>query len=297
MKSILRRHSRDLALIVGNGVNRHGPGARHDWKALLQELALKHLQEEPEIPEGVALTEYFDFLELRSDKLGANQLQKEFCDLLKGWTASEQHKRIVQWATAHEAPILTTNFDNTLSAAGECGFYSLFRPGPTAKQPTDYYPWESYYGHRRLTGPCDGFGIWHINGLQRYPRSVRLSLTHYMGSVARAREWIHSSADSSIFSGKNMEGWRGRNTWLHIVFNKSLFIFGLGLGQSEVFLRWLLIERARYFKRFPERRHRAWYAVNSDELSPEKRYFLRSIDVTPVAVDGYAELYGAETWR
>lgn len=48
-----------------------------------------------------------------------------------------------------------------------------------------------------------------------------------------------------------MREWDGAASWLHIVFNSPLLIFGLGLEENEVFFRWLLIERARYFKKFP----------------------------------------------
>ncbi len=48
-------------------------------------------------------------------------------------------------------------------------------------------PWESYYGEHAVVRPSECFAIWHINGMAQYHRSVRLGLTHYMGSVQRAR--------------------------------------------------------------------------------------------------------------
>ena len=80
-----------------------------------------------------------------------------------------------------------------------------------------------------------------------------------MGSVGRARAWLHRGGDRRLFSGKSPDNWLGKNTWVHIIFNSPLLIFGLALEENEVFLRWLLIERARYFKKFPDRRKKAWY--------------------------------------
>ena len=44
-----------------------------------------------------------------------------------------------------------------------------------------------------------------------------------------------------------------------------MFIFGLSLAENEVFLRWLLIQRAKYYRKFPERGHSAWYLVGKEE--------------------------------
>ena len=71
-----------------------------------------------------------------------------------------------------------------------------------------------------------------------------------MGSVQRARTWLHRG-EANLFNAKNRPDWDGARTWVHLMFNKPLLIFGLGLTETEVFLRWLLIERARYFRRFP----------------------------------------------
>jgi hypothetical protein len=81
------------------------------------------------------------------------------------------------------------------------------------------------------------------------------------------------------------------------VFNKPLVIFGLALEMNEVFVRWLLIERARYFSQFPDRRKSAWYGYWSKNESPGKLYFLEGVGVESVRADSYDELYGAVTWR
>lgn len=73
-------------------------------------------------------------------------------------------------------------------------------------------------------------------------------------------------------------------------------IFGLGLEENEVFFRWLLIERARYFKDFPERRKDAWF-IHVGELNNDGKYFfLEGVGVRPIHVTSYDDIYGAATW-
>jgi hypothetical protein len=98
-----------------------------------------------------------------------------------------------------------------------------------------------------------------------------------MGSVQRARGWIHSG-EQRLFGGKDRTTWTGRYSWLHVVFNKPLPILGLGLGETEVFLRWLLIERARYFAKFPKRAQKAWSVHKPDAGGEAAKLIGRSID-------------------
>jgi len=93
---------------------------------------------------------------------------------------------LVEWAQESDTPILTTNFEQVLSHAGKCTLHRTKKGGFT-----DFYPWETYYGTKQIDNPTEGIGIWHVNGMQHYSRSVRLGLSHYMGSVERARGWLH----------------------------------------------------------------------------------------------------------
>jgi hypothetical protein len=293
MKTLLQNHRNNIALVIGNGINQYGPAKKaNSWNDLLVKLAGRYFPSGFHgVPGGIELTEFYDVLELKSDKsISEKSLQKEFCDLLSSWKCFGHHKRIVKWAKEANAPILTTNFEQALSDAGGCIMYRVKKGGFT-----DFYPWETYYGTRVISDPSKEFGIWHVNGMQFYHRSVRLGLTHYMGSVERARGWLHKGNERNLFSGKDVHRWAGAASWLHIVFNTPLLIFGLSLGENEVFLRWLLIERARYFKKFPDRKKEAWY-VHHSILKDGKRFFLEGVGVQPVGVASYDEIYGAATW-
>lgn len=296
-QDILATSKRELALVIGNGINRYGDaGKSNSWDDLLLSLASKNgIAVEEKIPEGITLTEFYDLLDLgRPKKVKAEgSLQEEFCAGMDGWQDFPHHQRIVHWAQRNGTPILTTNFDAVLSRAGGCRLL----PDRLTTSFTDFYPWNRYYGDRVLQRPHHGFGVWHINGMQRYRRSIRLGLTHYMGSVERVRGWMHKGNEGLLFSGRNLLNWPGAGTWLDIVFNKSLFIFGLGLEENEVFLRWLLIERARYFNKFPDRRRDGWYIYTSDREKHGKLFFLESLGIKPVKANDYDEVYGVVTWE
>ena len=292
-RSLLLRRRSDLALVIGNGINRYGSApSTNSWNDLLLTLAKRILgAKSKNIPVGIALTEFYDLLALKFvPSASRKSLQKQFCDLMRGWAPHEHHKRIVSWADQAGCPLLTTNFEKVLGDAGGYTLLHTHRGGFT-----DYYPWETYYGNVKLNDPSAGFGIWHINGMEHYQRSIRLGLSHYMGSVQRARSWIHRGEDR-LFSGNNVREWQGARTWLHVVFHKPLLIFGLGLKESEVFLRWLLIERARYFRKFPVRRKAAWYAHTEESGGSGKLFFLEGVGVTPIQAWDYDELYREATW-
>lgn len=76
------------------------------------------------------------------------------------------------------------------------------------------------------------------------------------------------------------------------MFNCSLCIIGLALDEDETFLRWLLIERKKYFRSFHGREHKGWYIYQKDEPFPEgKRLFMEGVGLIPVAVNTYAYVY------
>lgn len=111
-----------------------------------------------------------------------------------------------------------------------------------------------------------------------------------MGNVERVRKLLHNNRENIYFDGKNRNNWAGYLTWLNIIFNKSLFIVGLGLEENEVFFRWLLIERAKYFKKFPKRKKEGWYITvrdNTDINFLGKKFFLESVGLKVLEVPDY----------
>jgi len=294
VRQVLDTHRHEIAFIVGNGINRYrSRNNGNSWDELLLTLWKNRVDASQDtIPNGISLTEFYDILEIHnSDDSRRGDLQKEFCDLMSGWSHERHHELFIDFAKRINTPVLTTNFEDILQKAGEL---SQFRTNTDGF--TDYYPWETYFGKAQLNYPTDGFGVWHINGMQKYHRSIRLGLSHYMGSVERARALIHKGNENRLFTGKDVHNWKGVKSWLHIIFNKSLFIFGLGLGENEVFMRWLLIERAKYYQKFPERRRSGWYLTSAGDNNAGKKLYLEKIGFQYVELQDYSDIY--ETiWR
>ena len=293
LRTLLAKHSTDIALLVGNGVNLFGSSNENSWNSLLAQLAREHLDSRfKNVPKGIAHTEFYDVLELAHARTqGSPKLVAQFCALMASWKPMDQHRAIARWAVNHEVPILTTNFENTLGEAVGC----TFRRSPNKKF-TDFYPWETYYAIADVIEPCSQFAIWHINGMQRYSRSIRLGLTHYMGSIARARGWLHNGT-GRLLSNPTGRAWPGATTWLQVFFHKPILVVGQGLPETEIFLRWLMIERAKYFRLYPDLRKLAWFVHVKDDLPVGKDLFLRAVGFEPFPVASYEQLYEYRTWN
>lgn len=86
------------ALVVGNGINRYRPRSQSDeqvtsinaWDEMLLSLWRAHQGDEvASIPAGIALTEFYDALDLISSQPNT-QLQKAFCNLMASWQPQRQ---------------------------------------------------------------------------------------------------------------------------------------------------------------------------------------------------------------
>ncbi len=293
---IRSQESGRVALVIGNGIHRYESSAQvNDWCGMIEDLALSHGLDPRPHRGNLSLTELFDLIDLKLEQVEEpKSLTEQFCQPLRFWKDAPHHRSLVSWAQANEAPLLTTNFDTVLAEAVGAPLRDMFQPHGQLKAPTDFYPWEKYFANRSLESPCDGFGMWHINGFINYRRSIRLGLRHYMGSVSRVRPWLSGLKGDAGAAGRDGSQWRGRHSWLDVVFKMPLAFMGLQLGPQEVFLRWLLIERARYFNKYPDARRPAWYFHTARENSQEdaaKYFFLDAIGVTPVEVEDYGSMY------
>ncbi len=73
--------------------------------------------------------------------------------------------------------------------------------------------------------------------------------------------------------------------------DNQLIFFGLGLKENEVFLRWLLIERAKYFSNSPECKMTGWYTAKNGSTSPGKKRFLQQLNIELVELPEYSDIY------
>lgn len=309
LEDILNEHSETLTLIVGNGVNLSNQDAGNEtWKALLERIGRERgfLDPGQGLHETRSLVELSDLMQLHADDAdkaddddgSKESVQSEFCNRLENWTHGPGHECITNWARKHDVPVLTTNFDETLSDA--CGAELVHAKRDTSgARFSRYYPWSSRFEVRDqpIKRPRNSFAIWHVNGMRKYVDSVRLGLSHYMGSVQQARTWLHRGDDRLFADEKAIDRWKGRNTWLDAFFANDLLIFGLGLGRDEVFLRWLLIERARYCQEFGIQDRDGWYVRVEGENDPDRDFLLEHVGVQIVEVASHGEIYSPKVWN
>lgn len=288
LKQVLSENRYDLAFIVGNGINRFAYGCIRDvsWNGLLlevwQQISYRTMSD---ISSGISLTEFYDIMEMEAGSI--DKVRQKVVDLLGEWRPDEYHKWLQEKISSDwDVPLLTTNFDMNLNEG-----LTLNKLESENLKFTDYYPWNVYFSRTELNSPTEGFGVWHINGMLKYKRSIRLGLSEYMSLSSRVRTFLHKEDGLDDFDLKNQNRWKGYPTWLHIIFNKSLCIFGLALDENETFLRWLLIERAKYFKRYPERKKKGWFVCKAGECSEGKRLYLDYIGFELVQLDSYDDIY------
>jgi len=233
----------------------------------------------------------------------SNELKDKVCNKLEGWMLDDKVSNMLTSIFEMDAPILTTNFDLSISRKMEELHpfqmkYHVLKKGMSS----EVFPWSYYCGNDRLYNPCAGFGIWHMHGVASKPQSLCLGLSDYMRLTEKAWEKIHKDSffEIDMFAGKNTNYWKGYRTWLHIIFNKSLLIMGLNLGENETFLRWLLIQRAKYFALFPDRKHKGWYLYPKEEERQAnffgKKVFLEKVGFEMLPVDSYKVIY-EDLWR
>ena len=304
IKDIILGNRYNIAFIIGNGIHYQYKDCSISWEDLLKGLWNDYVGKKRNIPKGTSVTEFYDILELNRFWGGQGIIPQNSEQLIQQRNSVKQNvsskfppkdsdklrlRVCIERIKELKAPILTTNFDTYISDSVGATLHKL-KPIANQYKFTDFYPWNAYYSNREISNPLYEFAVWHINGTCKYPRSIRLGLSDYMGSVERARKMIQGNSLEECFEGKNQSYWAGYNTWLHIIFNKSLFIFGLGLEENEVFLRWLLIQRTKYCKLY-NKSHKGWY-VNKN-IKKGKRFFLEQLGFKVIDISDYNILYQA----
>lgn len=290
-KKIINKPSHRIAFILGNGINRFAYKDNVDpsWsKLLLDAWDGASFSTKTSIDEGITFTEFYDLLEFESDP---KKITQSIIDSIGEWGPTDYHQSLRDALIRLDKPVLTTNFDMYLEGVN---MKKLILDHPTfGKGFTYYYPWNVVYSpdSKFSIHNIYNFGIWHINGSINYPLSLKLSLTSYTRQGKRALDYLHVKNYDDDFDGKNQSHWKGLNTWLHLIFNCDLFILGLGLDEQETFLRWLLIERMKYFRRFPDRKRKGWYVGLKTEMTEGKKFFLESIGFELIQLDNYEDIY------
>jgi hypothetical protein len=120
------------------------------------------------------------------------------------------------------------------------------------REPLDRFcPWDRYYAPTKIKDPIAAFAIWHIHGDRAIRSSIRAGLDQYMGIAQRLRGRKLQTAREILDVAVKKPGHApAKGDLLRAFFGNRLWIQGLGLRSAEVTIRWLLIERLRYCRRF-----------------------------------------------
>jgi hypothetical protein len=322
-KKLLTREKNDLALLVGNGINLASADEPNlSWDKLMGDLisAAEINAENPEATRAnlrrllkrgkdgltpATLPEVFDIVDAhgstkaegKSNRPGQS-LQELIVRILGAMRPGSNHRAVVKWATTFGVPILTTNYDHCLEDT--IGFKQYRFGGGRPK--SDYYPWDRYYAEDKVADPACEFAIWHIHGDRDLKRSIRVGLDQYMGMAQRLRKLKHPIAKETLVNPQSdVESLPAFHAapWLRVFLGRKLWIHGLGLRAAEVSLRWLLIERFRYWKRYrPDLvGPTGWYVHGPvsavGKLDRQRRIFLESVGLQVVEIQrtSFAGLY------
>lgn len=196
--------TKDIAFVLGNGINRYANAKNTNisWNDMLLQvwdsISPKTLSE---IANGITMTEFYNIMEFEAGS--SKEVRDKTVEIVKSWKPSAYETALEQRLIELDCPVLTTNFDGNIEQ-------DLTRYKMDINQGfSDFYPWNVYFSNRKLDNPLEGFGVWHINGMQDYPRSLRLSLSEYINLTSRARNYIHSNDALDNFDKKNISYWNG----------------------------------------------------------------------------------------
>lgn len=182
-------------------------------------------------------------------------------------------------AKAIQTPILTTNYDTSLSK--KVHLNPRIAVGANNKT-QEGFPFETYFAPFPIIRPWDSFGIWHIHGLYNYVNSIRIGHLDYENLQREIQARLNKTTNPLTDNH-----WDSNNSWLSVVFRKNLFIMGLGLERDEDVLWWLLKERAKYGLK-------GWY-VCIEDINNEKTENLQNVGLNVIKVNNI-DLY-ENVWK
>ena len=285
-------------LIIGNGINRFSRSDNSSWENLLLEMARRQgVKINIDSLREMSNAEIYDILDLSKPKEDRKSLQEMFSELMADWSPGPHHETLMNWAKNKGNPAITVNFDENLSDSISASFHLTCgnKPEPGF---TDIYPWRSYFSTREINSPDKEFGIWHAHGMKKYPRSIRLGLTHYIESLGRARDWTSNKKHSfkAFASGQSQE-WIGMHSWLQAFFFNDIIMIGFRLKKDEIFFRWLLFERARLYKEIPKIAKKTWYFVEERKDNHLRKAFFEMLDIEFLTFKNHADIYENTAWH
>lgn len=268
------------AFLLGNGLNNMA-NRSIGWISILDEISqgigIKYVQ-------GFPLPSFFELLTLYAPDNLDHSLKDRFREKVKTISGSNRHRELFEFCEDNQIDILTTNFDHSLQKTNGLKKKST---RSLKKGFTDYYPWQIFYQKEGSK-----IKLFHINGDINYKRSIKLSVKDYAGNITRFNELYRPSATNSRYENDI--------TWINTLFEKQLVILGLSLGEDEIFLRNLLIERKIYRtkNKIEEKEENNGYYLYCDKtfLNDKNKFeryklFFNSVGIEMIGYSDYFMLY------
>ena len=229
---------KDIALLVGNGVNALSKGIT--WDALLDHIIDfckdPTLVKDQNKPFPLFYEEIF-LRALRSKAIKEEiELKREIASKVSAIEANRVHDLIRELEPAH---IMTVNYEFLLEGTHNCKneglvkekLYSIFRKFNIGK--TSY---------------------WHLHGDCNSAASINLGYEHYSGQLQQMRNYVTGLSNYKnnkldrlplINRLKAKGGLKTIQSWIDLFFTKDVHIVGMTLDFVEMDLWWLLTHRTR----------------------------------------------------
>ena len=287
--------NKTATFLWGNGINNYINNSCLDqlpaesripaWKDLIKEVATK-IGIKIDLDFGEKALSYPELFTLLSEH-GANDIHKETAfylaekSLKKNEIAKVVADKMVEW----HCPIITTNFDLVLE--NTLGLKSYRNgDGKSDKYPLNYFA--TFEGEAaKGINPQRSFAIWHCNGAISKPVSMKLDLSDYCLYTARLKEFLPLSSEK-YKTKKQFE-----DSWLSPFYHNTLVIIGLGLPVSEIYLRWLLLERANTKRKDDSLVGEGYYIYAEEDSSITEGFkeYLKYVEIEPIGYPTWKEMY------
>ena len=286
--------SGQYVLLIGNGINRNFKGG--NWNDLLIKIIREHLGNSSYLEnavgqEGITNTEIQNILPLEYNrKKGQKIHEKELLTSVINNIEEIVYDSVpmLDRCKQDNCQILTTNYDlNIENYLWTTQNYNMCRTKNSQYITSNWYPWDKSFGLLDDRFQEDGTKVWHIHGNIKNWQSIILSLTRYIGSIQKANDLLHKGSPYD-------DDWIGTTTWLKYFFTKPLIITGLALDPQELFLRWLLLQRASINQSRPEPIPAFYLGRNESDNSTGKENFLKFVGVTSSYFD---DVYNDKIWN
>lgn len=302
-------HTQDLreyAFIIGNGLNRCANSATITWKKLAEATYCNHIPGSSKFDLlGFTNTEIFDLIIAKKQSMSGQPLRSYVVQNYSSTLNIGTNPFIKAFANKLDilnVPVLSTNYDGSIESA--LGLKPHWN-NPSFLGKSTYYPMNRYYAKHKIDNIKENFGVWHIHGefgaysgtiVPKISDSIRLSSTDYLGLSEKIRDIIYQHNGQSLTINVAAQSWKGKGTWLEILFEKPLYIIGWGAGKDEFILRWLLLWRYRYMMSKDTKHQDIFVCCKKEITSGCREYigkinFFRQIGFDVVETDDYCEQY------